>query len=129
MKYSARVNHYTRFVSPPDDAWEHFLTRLRSINLTKLDVLDKLTEIKVATKYRLPSGELTEIFPTSAELLEKVEPIYDTLAGWNKSTAACTSWEQLPAEAKSYVEYIEKALGIKIDSIGCGPGRENMIFR
>lgn len=99
------------------------------MNFTKLDVLDELETIKVATAYKLPNGEVTESFPANTEDLDNIEPIYKELPGWRKITSDFTTYDQLPAEAKSYIQYIEEYLGVKIESVGCGPGRENIIYR
>ncbi|KAJ9292723.1 hypothetical protein DTO271G3_8537 [Paecilomyces variotii] len=111
LKHSVMVNHYT------------------SLNFTKLDVLDELETIKVATAYKLPNGEVTESFPANTEDLDNIEPIYKELPGWRKVTSDFTTYDQLPAEAKSYIQYIEEYLGVKIESVGCGPARENIIYR
>jgi adenylosuccinate synthase len=58
---------------------------------------------------------------------ERCEPQYDTLPGWESSIEKCKTYEELPANCKAYVEYIEKALGVPIVWIGNGPGRESMI--
>lgn len=111
LKHSTLVNHYT------------------SLNFTKLDVLDDLKEIKAAVAYRLPNGEVSEIFPTNTEDLDVIEPIYRTFPGWQKNTSVCTKYDELPVEAKEYIKFIEEFLGVKIESVGCGPSRENIIFR
>ncbi|KAG0129584.1 Adenylosuccinate synthetase [Tuber indicum] len=107
VKYSTSVNHYT------------------SLNLTKLDILDGLKEIKVAVGYRV-DGEELESFPADLTILERVEPIYRIFPGWPTPTAKATSWDQLPTEAREYVQFIEEFVGVKIEHIGVGPGREHM---
>ncbi|KAG0642078.1 Adenylosuccinate synthetase [Tuber brumale] len=107
VKYSTSVNHYT------------------SLNLTKLDILDGLKEIKVAIGYRV-DGEELESFPADLTILERVEPIYRIFPGWPTPTAKATSWDQLPIEAREYVQFIEEFLGVKIEQVGVGPGREHM---
>jgi adenylosuccinate synthase len=107
VKYSTSVNHYT------------------SLNLTKLDILDGLKEIKVAVGYRV-DGEELESFPADLTILERVEPIYRIFPGWPTPTAKATSWDQLPTEAREYVQFIEGFVGVKIEHIGVGPGREHM---
>ncbi|PWW76534.1 Adenylosuccinate synthetase [Tuber magnatum] len=107
IKYSTSVNHYT------------------SLNLTKLDILDGLKEIKVAVGYRV-DGEELESFPADLTILERVEPIYRIFPGWPTPTAKATSWDQLPVEAREYVQFIEEFVGVKVEHIGVGPGREHM---
>ena len=100
------------------------------LNLTKLDVLDTFETIKVATAYKHPqTGEEIESFPSNLDLVGSVEVIYKELPGWNKPITAAKTYYDLPKACREYVEFIETYLGIKIKSIGVGPGRESMIFR
>ncbi|KAL1989640.1 hypothetical protein VTN49DRAFT_6837 [Thermomyces lanuginosus] len=112
-RYSLAINHYT------------------ALNLTKLDVLDDFDEIKVAVAYKLPDGTRVEdSMPADARVLEKVEVEYATLPGWKQKTMGITRYEDLPANARAYVEFIEKGLnGTPIKWIGTGPAREHMIIR
>ena len=110
IKYSHDVNDYT------------------SLNLTKLDVLDDFEEIKVATGYSF-RGQKLESFPANPETLAKVDVTYETFPGWKKPTTGAKYFYDLPVNARKYVEFIEKAVGVKIRWIGVGPGRENMISR
>ncbi|EEB93067.1 hypothetical protein MPER_08328 [Moniliophthora perniciosa FA553] len=97
-----------------------------SLNLTKLDVLDDLSELKIAVKYILDGNELPG-FPASLDLLEKVHVEYVTLPGWKTSITAATKYEDLPENCKKYVEYIEEFLKVPIEWIGVGPGRQSML--
>ena len=96
------------------------------MNLTKLDVLDDLPEIKVATGYEVDGAELLG-FPADLDVLSRVQVQYETLPGWKTSIAKCTQYEELPENCKKYVVFIEKALGVGIEYIGVGPGRNSMI--
>jgi len=58
-----------------------------------------------------------------------VEVIYETFPGWKKDISQCRTWNDLPNEAKAYVERIESLVGVKIEWIGVGPGRDAMIYR
>lgn len=100
------------------------------LNLTKLDVLDTFETIKVATAYKNPqTGEEIVSFPADLDLLGQVEVVYKELPGWNKPITEAKSYYDLPKACREYVEFIETSLGIKITSIGVGPGRESMIFK
>ncbi|KAL2006741.1 hypothetical protein VTN00DRAFT_9409 [Thermoascus crustaceus] len=112
-RYSHAINHYT------------------ALNLTKLDVLDDFDEIKVAVAYILPDGTRHEYsYPGDANVLEKVQVEYVTLPGWKSNTMGVTRWEDLPANARAYVEFIERELGgVPVKWIGTGPAREHMIIR
>jgi len=97
-----------------------------ALNLTKLDVLDTLAEIKIGIKY-LVNGEPLEGFPADLGLLEKVDVAYVTLPGWQTSIESATSYDELPENCKKYVEFIEGFLKVPIEWIGVGPGRESML--
>nr|OQO16780.1 Adenylosuccinate synthetase [Rachicladosporium sp. CCFEE 5018] len=98
------------------------------INLTKLDILDDFEEIQVATAYEHKGNVLTS-FPADLGVLEELTVKYETLPGWKSNTAGLRKWEELPVNARKYVEYIEKFVGVRIKYIGTGPGRESMIIR
>jgi adenylosuccinate synthase len=98
-----------------------------SVALTKLDVLDALEEIKVCTGYKLDGQEI-ESFPAVSQDLRRVEPIYETLPGWKTSTEGITEMEALPVEARRYVEFLSREIGVEIGLISTGPERGQTIF-
>ena len=104
------------------------LSGVASVALTKLDVLDELDELQVCVGYRL-DGEVTESFPPSIELLEQVEPVYESLPGWQRSTVGTLKVSDLPREAQDYVAFIEDRLGASVGIISTGPRREETIVR
>ena len=91
--------------------------------VTKLDVLDDLAEIPVCVAYKVRGKKTTEI-PAHASGYERIEPIYEKLPGWRKSTSGITSVENLPAEARAYLQFIEKEMGARIGMVSTGPDRE-----
>ena len=97
------------------------------IALTKLDVLSYLDEIPVCVKYKL-NGEETDKFPFPAAL-GACTPVIETVKGWKKDIGGVRSWEELPEEAKAYVQMIEKAIKCPIRWISVGPERESIILR
>lgn len=98
--------------------------------LTKLDVLDGLEELKICVGYRLPTGEVTEYPPMAAEDYELVEPVYESMPGWQQSTVGLTAHNQLPTEALAYIKRIEALTGVPVDIISTGPDRaETIILR
>jgi adenylosuccinate synthase len=99
---------------------------LTGIAITKLDILDGLEEIKICTSYRCGSETLTE-FPKEAALVEKCEPLYETLSGWKESTSGITSMEGLPEAARQYLRKIEELLGVEIQLISTGQRRHELI--
>ncbi|MBM7557604.1 adenylosuccinate synthase [Halanaerobacter jeridensis] len=109
VKYAARVNGLT------------------GLALTKLDVLDELEEIKICTGYRYEGEVLTE-FPTNEEILTDCEPVYETLPGWEEDTTEITNYENLPANAKQYIERICELTGVKLDILSVGPKRKQTMM-
>lgn len=101
---------------------------IEAVALTKLDVLDEVSEIKVALRYRVGEQELTEI-PDDTEDLAHLAPVYETLPGWRTSTSGITSFGRLPELARRYVEHVEELLGVPVVIISTGPRREETIVR
>ena len=97
------------------------------IALTKLDVLSYLDEIPVCAHYER-NGEMTDKFPFPAAL-EECKPVIETVKGWKKDISGVRTWEDLPEEAKAYVQMIEKAIGCPIRWFSVGPERESIITR
>ena len=95
--------------------------------ITKLDVLDGLPEIKIATGYKLGDGEI-DVLPLDADEIEDCVPIYETLPGWSETTAGLTHWEQLPVNAKRYLERMQALIGAPIDMVSTGPDRVHTIL-
>ena len=96
--------------------------------LTKLDVLDGLDELKICTSYKLPDGTISEYPPMAAEDYEAVEPVYETLPGWQESTVGVTEHNQLPPQALAYISRIEALTGVPVDIISTGPDRKETII-
>lgn len=98
--------------------------------LTKLDVLDGLSELKICTGYKLPDGSITEYPPLAAEDYDLVEPVYETMPGWQESTVGVTQHADLPTAALAYIKRIEVLTGTPVDIISTGPDRaETIILR
>ena len=97
------------------------------IALTKLDVLSYLDEIPVCVRYEL-NGELTDKFPFPAAL-DDCKPVIETVKGWKKDISGVRTWEDLPEEAKAYVQMIEKAIRCPIKWVSVGPERDSIIMR
>lgn len=99
-----------------------------SLVLTKLDVLDGFEEIKVCTSYRL-RGEEIGWLPASIRDVEALEPVYETVPGWEGTTAGITSYEALPEGARRYIEFLEEKTGIEVGCVATGPEREETFVR
>jgi adenylosuccinate synthase len=97
------------------------------IALTKLDILDGFKEIKVCTGYKL-DGEILEHLPAGQSDQARVEPVYETIAGWEGSTAGARSWADLPAQAIKYVRRIEELIGASVAVLSTSPERDDTIL-
>ena len=97
-----------------------------SLCITKLDVLDGLDTIRVCVGYRA-NGEVSPEPPLSIEGYAGIEPVYEELPGWSQSTVGLTAYEQLPANARGYLERLQQLLSVPIDLISTGPDREQTI--
>lgn len=95
--------------------------------MTCLDVLGYLDELKVCTGYEL-DGKIYTDFLTTANLY-KAKPVYETLPGWKCDIRGIKSYDELPEQAKAYVEYVEKQLGVKISMVSNGPERHEILYR
>jgi len=113
VKYSAMVNGFD------------------SINITKLDVLTGLKQIRIAIAYR--NRQMTEVrlpggyFPSHLDDLKEVVCEYETMEGWSEDISKCTSWKELPLNAKKYVLRIQELLSIPVSWVGVGPDRSSML--
>lgn len=95
--------------------------------VTKIDVLDTFDEIKVCTHYELDGVEY-ETLPNRLDLVEKVNPVYVTLPGWNEDTTGCLTWESIPENAKKYLNYLAELVDVKIGMVSVGPRRDQSIL-
>lgn len=108
LKYSVMINGVTQLI------------------MMKADVLNSFSELKVAIAYRV-NGVLMDEFPF--ETNEEIEPVYRTFKGWNCDINYIRSYEDFPAELKTYVEFIEEQTGVPIKIVSVGPDREETIVR
>ncbi len=97
------------------------------IALTKLDVLDGFSEIKVCVGYML-DGERIDRLPAGHNAQARVQPIYETFEGWSQSTRGARSWTDLPAQAVKYVRAIEELIECPISLLSTSPEREDTIL-
>jgi adenylosuccinate synthase len=97
------------------------------IALTKLDVLDGMDELKVCVGYKLGNKSL-DYFPASLWSMENVEPVYETVEGWQESTAGARSWVDLPANAVKYIRYIEELIEAPVAMLSTSPQRDDTIL-
>jgi adenylosuccinate synthase len=109
-RYAARVNGITDYF------------------LTKLDVLSGHETVPVCVAYEVDGQRVDEMPMTQTDVHHAV-PIYEELPGWFEDISGCRSFEELPANARAYVEYLESISGARISAIGVGPGRDQTIVR
>jgi len=95
--------------------------------LTKLDILDGFDEIKVCVGYRLEGREI-DYLPGGERAQAQVEPIYETIDGWQEPTAKARSWVELPAQAIKYVRRVEELIGCPVVLLSTSPEREDTIL-
>lgn len=107
-RYSARVNGLT------------------GLAITKMDVLDTLPEISIATAYRTPEGQVEE-FPAETSMLEDVEPVYETHPGWEAPTGEARRLEDLPARARAYLDRLAEITETPVRMVSVGPRRKQII--
>ena len=100
---------------------------IQGLALTKLDILDGFQEIKVCVAYRLDGREI-DYLPASEHAQARVEPIYETIAGWREKTAHARSWADLPAQAIKYVRRLEELIGCSAAILSTSPEREDTIL-
>ena len=103
------------------------ISGIDGIALTKLDVLDKLDEIKMCMAYQI-DGKKIDYLPAAVDDQLKVKPIYKTFKGWNSSTSGINKFEKLPDNAKIYIKELEKFIETKISSISTSPERKDTIL-
>jgi adenylosuccinate synthase len=110
VRYSARING------------------LDALALTKLDVLDGLPDVKLCTGYKARQGMLTE-FPSDLKILADAQPVYESMPGWSKPTRGIMRMEQLPSEARRYIERLEEVSGVECAIVSTGSDRQETIVK
>jgi len=115
--FDAVVVRYSSLINDVDD-----------LVITKLDVLDEVEEINICVQYR-SGGKVTKHFPPTIEALEEVEPVYESHPGWLTDTRNVRDYDDLPENAKSYLERLAELTDTQISIVSVGPEREATIFR
>ena len=95
--------------------------------ITKLDVLDGLPDILICTGYKLGDRTL-DVLPLDGDEIAACVPIYETMPGWSETTAGLTNWEQLPLNARRYLERMQSLIGAPIDMVSTGPDRVHTVL-
>ena len=100
---------------------------LSGLCITKLDVLDGLSELLLCTGYEL-DGETTDILPMGADDIARCKPIYESMPGWSDSTVGVTVYDDLPEAARRYLERIAQVTGVPIHMVSTSPDRDHTIL-
>ena len=100
---------------------------IHGIALTKVDVLDGLSELKICTGYTI-HGKEYDYLPAAHDLQAAAQPIYETIEGWSDSTVGARSWAQLPASCIKYIRRIEELIGCPVALLSTSPDREDTIL-
>ncbi|KAK3286168.1 hypothetical protein CYMTET_6263 [Cymbomonas tetramitiformis] len=111
LNYATQINGYT------------------CLNLTKLDCLDALDEVEIGVGYKDPDGNVINYFPADVDYLSSLEAVYETMPGWKEDISKIRTYDELPANAKTYISRVEELTGLPCKYIGVGPGRDAMIVQ
>jgi adenylosuccinate synthase len=98
-----------------------------SLIVTKLDVLDELSEIPVCVGYKWGGMQIDEM-PATNKVMEEIQPVYEVFPGWETSTRGISRFEDLPDKAKNYLEFIERRTGVEVGSVSTGPERTETVI-
>ena len=110
MRYSTMINGFT------------------ALNLTKLDVLTGLSEVKIGRAY-MHDGKVMKTMPSCLKTMSEIEVVYETMPGWTEDISKARTFEDLPENARRYVLRVQELLGVPVRWIGCGANRLDMIDR
>ncbi len=103
-----------------------YLGSLDYLAITRLDILDHFDEIKMCVAYKY-NGKIIDEMPANLRILGKIEPVYETFAGWNTDTCAIRKYEDLPKEAQIYLKRLSEVTDVKIGFVSVGPNRDQTI--
>ena len=99
---------------------------LTDLAINKLDILSGFAELPVATAYRV-DGKLTYDFPMTLDEVTRAEPVYETLPGWSEDITGARSFEDLPDNARRYIQHVERLVDVPVAFLSVGPGRDETI--
>jgi adenylosuccinate synthase len=107
--------------------YSHMVNNYSSLNITKLDVLSGLDEVRIGTHYKLRDQELpTGMMPSLLEDLAQVEVVYESMPGWKEDISLARTMDDLPPQAVNYLKRIEELTNVPVSWVGVGAGREDM---
>ncbi len=118
----------TGFLDLPALKYSVQINSISYLCLTLLDVLDVFDEVHICTHYDY-KGTLIDTLPASDYVLRECKPVYATLPGWKEDISNCKTYDELPENAKKYIEFIEKEVGVPIVIVSTGPDKKQTIIR
>jgi adenylosuccinate synthase len=101
---------------------------ITGLAMNKLDVLAGLAEVPICTAYRI-DGRLVHEFPMTLGELSRAEPVYEAMPGWSGALCDVRQFDALPDAARRYVDRVEALVGVPVDLVSIGPGRDETIVR
>ena len=104
------------------------LSGMDYLAITRLDILDKLSKIQMCVGYKM-DGKIFKGMPASLKGLAAVEPVYEEFEGWQTCTCDIRKYEDLPVQARTYLERLEEVTGIPVGIVSIGPGREQTMLK
>ncbi len=104
------------------------INRMSALTITKLDVLSGIDPLRVAVRYRSREGAIFDTFPYHQSILHSAEPEYEELPGFDADLSECRREEDLPPQARAYLEFIADSAGVPIRLVGVGPGRDEVVW-
>ena len=96
--------------------------------MTKLDVLDELSQIKICVAYKVGGKQFVDLPTVDSRFMEKAKPVFITVPGWMSDTSKIRKFSDLPQKAQKYIKTVEKLLEKPIDIVSVAPEREATIF-
>jgi len=108
--------------------YSSIINGISDLAIMKLDVLDGMKKVKICKAYRY-KGKIFDDFPLDPEILWKARPVYEELPGWSSSTQGICQYNDLPLNARKYIEHLEQCLGVHIRFISTSSNREDIILR
>ena len=104
------------------------LNTMTALVITKLDVLAGMEKLRVCTRYRHPDGAVFDEFPYHQSIIHTVEPEYEELPGFEADIGDCRREEDLPKEARDYLEAVADHAGAPVKLVGVGPDRDQVVW-
>lgn len=101
---------------------------ITGIALTKLDVLTGIDPVRICVAYKTGSEQFSESVPPDTKVLGQCSPVYEEMEGWSEDITGAKTMNDLPANARRYIERLEELAGVKMSLVSVGPGRDETIM-